>query len=85
MGQQPDSGELQKLQVVERHMKRCVDARKVGDWRSALREGDAAITAGADSSPQVKLLTHFLAMLIYTISWIENNCSELVGFAAFCM
>eukprot|EP00268_Persea_americana_P028337 TRINITY_DN2751_c0_g1_i3.p1 TRINITY_DN2751_c0_g1~~TRINITY_DN2751_c0_g1_i3.p1 ORF type:complete len:498 (+),score=120.69 TRINITY_DN2751_c0_g1_i3:215-1495(+) len=53
MGQQPDSVELQKLRVVERHMKGCADARKVGDWRSALREGDAAITAGADSSPQL--------------------------------
>lgn len=53
--QQPDPGELQKLQAVEMHLMRCTDARKVGDWKSALMEGDAAIVAGADSSPQVNL------------------------------
>ncbi|XXG67433.1 hypothetical protein AAC387_Pa06g0784 [Persea americana] len=51
--QQPDPGELQKLQAVEMHLMRCTDARKVGDWKSALMEGDAAIVAGADSSPQL--------------------------------
>ncbi|KAG6528561.1 hypothetical protein ZIOFF_010739 [Zingiber officinale] len=29
------------------------EARKIGDWKSALREADAAIAAGADSSPTV--------------------------------
>lgn len=53
-GQQPDPSEIRKLQTVEKHLNRCTDARKVGDWKTALREGDAAIAAGADSSPQVK-------------------------------
>jgi hypothetical protein len=35
---------------VEMHQGRSIDARKVGDWKSALREADAAIAAGADSS-----------------------------------
>lgn len=52
---QPDSDELQKLQAVERHLNGCANARKIGDWKSAMREGDAAIAAGAVSSPQVKL------------------------------
>ncbi|KAJ4980563.1 hypothetical protein NE237_031400 [Protea cynaroides] len=52
-GQQPDPMELQKLQGLERHLNRCADARKIGDWKSALREGDAAIAAGGDSSPQL--------------------------------
>ncbi|RWR96346.1 TPR repeat-containing thioredoxin TTL1-like protein [Cinnamomum micranthum f. kanehirae] len=51
--QQPDADELQKLQAIERHLKRCATARKIGDWKSAMREGDAAITAGADYSPQL--------------------------------
>ncbi|CAL9152111.1 unnamed protein product [Musa hybrid cultivar] len=50
-GQTPDSVELQKLQAVERHLAKCGDARKIGDWKSTLREADAAIAAGADSSP----------------------------------
>ncbi|CAN6443806.1 unnamed protein product [Victoria cruziana] len=52
-GHQPDPGELEKLQAVERCISRCADARKIGDWKSALREGDAAIAAGAESSPHL--------------------------------
>ncbi|OVA12284.1 Tetratricopeptide repeat-containing domain [Macleaya cordata] len=52
-GQQPDPAELQKLQAVERHLNRCFDARKIGDWKSVLRECDGAIAAGAESSPQL--------------------------------
>nr|CAB3475757.1 unnamed protein product [Digitaria exilis] len=47
---QPDLLELHKLQTVEKHLGRCLDARKAGDWKSVLRESDAAIAAGADSS-----------------------------------
>ncbi|KAK9085653.1 hypothetical protein Sjap_026064 [Stephania japonica] len=52
-GQQPDPTELHKLVTVERHLNRCTEARKSVDWKSALREGDAAIAAGADASPQL--------------------------------
>ncbi|XP_021773775.1 TPR repeat-containing thioredoxin TTL1-like [Chenopodium quinoa] len=52
-GHQPEATELHKLQAVEKHLNRCFDARKFGDWKSALREGDAAIAAGADYSPQL--------------------------------
>lgn len=52
---QPDPVELQKLQAVEKHLSRCAEARKSGDWKSALGESDAAIAAGADSSPSVKI------------------------------
>ncbi|CAL5403066.1 unnamed protein product [Camellia sinensis] len=52
-GYQPDASELQKLQEVEIHLSKCTDARKIGDWKSALRESDAAIAAGADASLQL--------------------------------
>ncbi|ERN13895.1 TPR repeat-containing thioredoxin TTL1 isoform X2 [Amborella trichopoda] len=52
-GNPPDSNELRRIQTVERHVNQCADARKVGDWKSALREGDAAIAAGAESCPQL--------------------------------
>ncbi|KAK6134675.1 hypothetical protein DH2020_031600 [Rehmannia glutinosa] len=51
-GHQPDPTEVQKLQNVEKHLSKCTDARRVGDWRSTLREVDAAIASGADASPQ---------------------------------
>lgn len=53
-GQQPDQAELQKLHSLEKYLNRCTDARKIGDWKSALRECNAAIATGADCSPQVK-------------------------------
>lgn len=53
-GLQPDPVELQKLQTVEKHLNKCTDSRRNGDWKSVLRESDAAIVSGADASPQVK-------------------------------
>ncbi|KAJ3694270.1 hypothetical protein LUZ60_009750 [Juncus effusus] len=50
---QPDLMELHKLQKLEKHLSRCVDARNSNDWKTVLREMDNAITAGADSSPLV--------------------------------
>ncbi|XP_057766430.1 TPR repeat-containing thioredoxin TTL1-like isoform X2 [Salvia miltiorrhiza] len=52
-GHQPDPAELQKLQSVEKHMSKCTAARRGGDWRSTLREVEAAIASGADASPQL--------------------------------
>lgn len=42
-----------KLQYVEKHMSKCTIARRSGDWRSAVREVEAAIASGADASPEV--------------------------------
>mgnify|MGYP004717190057 FL=1 len=53
-GHQTDPVELQKLQVIEKRLSRCTDARRVGDWKNVLREAEAAIASGADSCPQVK-------------------------------
>ncbi|MBA0584887.1 hypothetical protein Gorai_015682, partial [Gossypium raimondii] len=52
LGQPQDRTELQKLQAVEKHLCKCTDARRIRDWKSALRETDAAIASGADFSPQ---------------------------------
>ncbi|KAL6317321.1 hypothetical protein AAG906_030074 [Vitis piasezkii] len=44
---------FQKLLSLEKHLNQCADAQKIGDWKSALRECDAAIAGGADFSPQL--------------------------------
>ena len=64
---QPDHLELQKLKLFDKILNQCADARKAGDWRSVLKEAEAAITAGADFSPQVELIEMFLCvyMCIY--------------------
>ena len=43
----------EKLVLLEKHLNRCADARKFGDWKRVLRESEAAIAVGADFSPQV--------------------------------
>ncbi|KAL1563773.1 TPR repeat-containing thioredoxin TTL1-like [Salvia divinorum] len=52
-GHQPDPVEMHKLQLVEKHLSKCSEARRLGDWRGTLCEVDAAIAAGADASPQL--------------------------------
>ncbi|KFK37110.1 hypothetical protein AALP_AA4G214100 [Arabis alpina] len=52
-GQCPDQADLQRLQTLEKHLRRCWEARKIGDWKTAVKETDAAIANGADSSPQL--------------------------------
>ncbi|CAD6204068.1 unnamed protein product [Miscanthus lutarioriparius] len=57
---QSDPAEWQKLHEVEIHQGRCMDARKIGDCKSALREADAAIAIGADSTRLVTLHYNFV-------------------------
>jgi len=52
-GQHSDRADIQRLQNVEMHLTKCVEARRIGDWKGVLRESDAAFVAGAESSPQV--------------------------------
>ncbi|KAH9310111.1 hypothetical protein KI387_038022, partial [Taxus chinensis] len=52
-GQQSDRADIQRVQNVENCMTKLAEARKIGDWKAVLRDSDAAIVAGADSSPQV--------------------------------
>jgi tetratricopeptide (TPR) repeat protein len=53
LGRPSDPMELQKLEAVEKHLIKCVDARRVTDWKTVLIEADAAIVSGADFSPQL--------------------------------
>ncbi|XP_030538545.1 inactive TPR repeat-containing thioredoxin TTL3-like [Rhodamnia argentea] len=52
-GQQPDPCELSKLQSLEKHLNLCIESRKIGDWKNAVKESDAVMEAGAKSSPLV--------------------------------
>ncbi|OVA04051.1 Tetratricopeptide repeat-containing domain [Macleaya cordata] len=79
-GQQPDPSELQKLQEVERHLSKCANARKIGDWKSALREGDAAIAAGADSSPQLFACRTEALLKLHQLEEADTSLSKIPKF-----
>ncbi len=52
-GQNIDVGEMLRVEKVEKHLENCYNARNALDWNAVVRECDAAVTAGADSAPQV--------------------------------
>eukprot|EP00252_Welwitschia_mirabilis_P016486 TRINITY_DN3635_c0_g1_i1.p1 TRINITY_DN3635_c0_g1~~TRINITY_DN3635_c0_g1_i1.p1 ORF type:complete len:902 (-),score=141.50 TRINITY_DN3635_c0_g1_i1:572-3277(-) len=52
-GQQSDRTDFQRLQLVEKHLSKCAEARIQRDWIAMLKECEAGIVAGADSSPLV--------------------------------
>lgn len=69
---------------MEKHISKCTDARRIGDWKSVLREVDAAASAGADSSPQVCTRVFFDLGVIFVFSILLWSCdnlkmAELVG------
>ena len=54
---QSDPADWQKLNEVESHLGKCMDLRRIRDLKSILREADATIANGADSSQLVTSLT----------------------------
>ncbi|XP_024520346.1 TPR repeat-containing thioredoxin TTL1-like [Selaginella moellendorffii] len=51
-----EGGDLQRLESVALHLAKCHDARRLRDWQMVIRESDAAVVAGADSSVQAYAL-----------------------------
>jgi len=45
---------MQRLEKVEKHLAKCLAARKSCDWNSVIRESDAAVVAGADCASKVR-------------------------------
>ncbi|KAE9585148.1 hypothetical protein Lal_00017825 [Lupinus albus] len=75
-GLQPDPSQMQKFQIVEKHISKCADVRRVGDWRSVLREVDAAIAAGADSCPQLFMCRAEALLKLHQIDDAESILSQ---------
>ncbi|VAH23594.1 unnamed protein product [Triticum turgidum subsp. durum] len=71
-----DPAEWQKLYEVESHLGKCMDARRIGDWKSALREADAAIANGADSS---QLLLAMRSEALLRLNKLEEADSTITG------
>ncbi|XP_054811020.1 inactive TPR repeat-containing thioredoxin TTL3-like [Prosopis cineraria] len=76
-GKQVDLSELHKLRLLEKHLKRCAEARKVGDWKSALRESGAAIAVGADCSPQLVACKAEAYLKLHLLEDAESTLSNI--------
>ncbi|XP_020587699.1 TPR repeat-containing thioredoxin TTL1-like [Phalaenopsis equestris] len=75
-GLQPDNVELQKLQAVDIHMRRCAEARKIGDWKIALKESNAAIEAGADSFSLLLTAKAEATLRLHQLEEAESTISQ---------
>lgn len=75
---QSDPSEWQKLHEVEIHQGRCMDARKTGDWKSALREADAAIANGADSSQLLLALRSEALLRLHKLEEADSTVTSLL-------
>ncbi|KAJ4729670.1 TPR repeat-containing thioredoxin TTL1-like [Melia azedarach] len=79
-GQHPDPTELQKMQSFEKHLNRSAESRKIGDWKSVLREMDAAIAIGADSSPQLLACKAEAHLKLHQIEEADSCLSNMPKF-----
>lgn len=75
--QQNDITEIQKLQTLEKHINRCADARKIGDWKGALRECEAAMLTGAVSSPHIIACKAEAFLKLHQLEDADSTLSEL--------
>lgn len=73
-----DPAEWQKLHEVESHLGKCMDARKTGDWKSALREADAAIANGADSSQLLLALRSEALLRLNKLEEADSTMTSLL-------
>ncbi|VVA97669.1 unnamed protein product [Arabis nemorensis] len=51
----PDSMVLKMLEQIDKHLNKCTDARRRGEWNIVLSEATAAMACGADASPQLAI------------------------------
>ncbi|KAL5982163.1 hypothetical protein ACLOJK_016232 [Asimina triloba] len=56
-GSEASAKDTAQAQAVSTHIHKCNEARRLRDWHSMLKEAGCAISAGADSAPQVSVLS----------------------------
>ncbi|XP_030535099.2 inactive TPR repeat-containing thioredoxin TTL3-like [Rhodamnia argentea] len=52
-GPEADPEDIAKAKKVQSHLSKCTEARKLWDWNTLIKESRCAISAGADSAPQI--------------------------------
>lgn len=75
-GLQDDTQDALSLQKIQRHITRCIEGRKVGDWRIVLEESNAAVVAGADSAPQVLGYKSEALLKLHRLQEAEGFCES---------
>lgn len=59
-GPEADPDEVAKVKILQAHLNKCTEARRLGDWNSLIAETNKAISSGADSAPQVRVISLYI-------------------------
>ncbi|XP_039156225.1 inactive TPR repeat-containing thioredoxin TTL3 [Eucalyptus grandis] len=89
-GPEADPEVIAKARAVQTHLNKCTEAQRLRDWNSLIRESGRAISAGADSAPQIfslqaeaflKLNRHQEAdeVLINGPNFEVDDCTKFLG------
>lgn len=52
-GTEAEHVDMAKAKSVQFHLNKCTEAKRLRDWNTLIKETGSAISAGADSAPQV--------------------------------
>ncbi|KAL5075763.1 hypothetical protein RYX36_014747 [Vicia faba] len=52
-GPEADPDEVAKVKILQAHLNKCTEARRLGDWNTLITEASNTISSGADSAPQI--------------------------------
>jgi len=52
-GPEADPDEVAKVKILQAHLSKCTEARRLGDWNTLITETSKTLSSGADSAPQV--------------------------------
>ncbi|AES72229.1 putative tetratricopeptide-like helical domain-containing protein [Medicago truncatula] len=52
-GPEADPDEVAKVKILQAHLSKCTEARRLGDWNTLITETSKILSSGADSAPQI--------------------------------
>ncbi|KAL9279000.1 putative tetratricopeptide-like helical domain superfamily [Arabidopsis thaliana] len=55
-GPEADQEDISKAKMVQTHLNKCTEAKRLRDWNTLIKETENTITTGADAAPQVYAL-----------------------------
>ncbi|XP_010453029.1 PREDICTED: inactive TPR repeat-containing thioredoxin TTL3 [Camelina sativa] len=75
-GPEADQEDLSKAKMVQTHLNKCTEAKRVRDWNTLIKETENTIATGADAAPQVYALQAEAFLKTYRHQEADNVLSR---------
>ncbi|EOA22005.1 hypothetical protein CARUB_v10002528mg [Capsella rubella] len=75
-GPEADQEDLAKAKMVQTHLNRCTEAKRLRDWNTLIKETENTIATGADAAPQVYALQAEAFLKTYRHQEADNVLSR---------